>query len=131
LRRAFLELGGTAYKDWKYQINYDFSHNSGTANDGYFDEASISCVGFKPVTIRAGRFDEDFGLETDKVTNNDGDDSGDALVAPVQYVFQARLKTETGSFSSVKAPFVLTSPRRGIFIPAAAEMGDTRRVCES
>jgi len=62
-RRAYLELGGTAYKDWKYQINYDFSHNSGTADDGYFDEASISYVGFKPVTLRAGRFDEDFGLE--------------------------------------------------------------------
>ncbi|QZI69219.1 OprO/OprP family phosphate-selective porin [Pseudomonas protegens] len=62
-RRAYLELGGTAYKDWKYQISYDFSHNSGTADDGYFDEASISYVGFKPVTIRAGRFDADFGLE--------------------------------------------------------------------
>ncbi len=62
-RRAYLELGGTAYKDWKYQINYDFSHNSGTSNDGYFDEASVSYVGFKPVTLRAGRFDEDFGLE--------------------------------------------------------------------
>ena len=22
-RRAYLELGGTAYKDWKYQVNYD------------------------------------------------------------------------------------------------------------
>lgn len=62
-RRAYLELGGTAYKDWKYQINYDFSHNSGTADDGYFDEASISYVGFKPVAIKVGRFDEDFGLE--------------------------------------------------------------------
>ncbi|MCP1480269.1 phosphate-selective porin OprO/OprP [Pseudomonas chlororaphis] len=62
-RRAFLELGGTAYKDWKYQLNYDFSHNSGSSDDGYFDEASISYVGFKPVTIRVGRFDPDFGLE--------------------------------------------------------------------
>ncbi|AZC23297.1 OprO/OprP family phosphate-selective porin [Pseudomonas sessilinigenes] len=62
-RRAYLELGGTAYKDWKYQINYDFSHNSGTSDDGYFDEATISYVGFKPVTIRGGRFDADFGLE--------------------------------------------------------------------
>ena len=62
-RRAYLELGGTVYKDWKYQINYDFSHNSGNADDGYFDEASFSYVGFKPVVIRAGRFDQDFGLE--------------------------------------------------------------------
>ncbi|SEM39924.1 phosphate-selective porin OprO and OprP [Pseudomonas sp. ok272] len=62
-RRAYLELGGTAYKDWKYQISYDFSHNSGTADDGYFDEASISYVGFKPVGLKVGRFDADFGLE--------------------------------------------------------------------
>lgn len=62
-RRAYLELGGTVYKDFKYQIAYDFSHNSGTADDGYFDEASMSYVGFKPVVIRVGRFDQDFGLE--------------------------------------------------------------------
>ena len=62
-RRAFLELGGTVYKDFKYQLNYDFSHNSGNSDDGYFDEASMSYVGFKPVTIRVGRFDPDFGLE--------------------------------------------------------------------
>ncbi|QJI27849.1 porin [Pseudomonas sp. ADAK18] len=62
-RRAYLELGGTLYKDFKYQVNYDFSHNSGNSDDGYFDEASMSYVGFKPVTIRVGRFDADFGLE--------------------------------------------------------------------
>lgn len=50
-RRAFLELGGTVYKDFKYQLNYDFSHNSVNSDDGYFDEASMSYVGFKPVTI--------------------------------------------------------------------------------
>lgn len=62
-RRAYIEFGGTVYKDWKYQVNYDLSHNSGNADDGYFDEASLSYAGFKPVVIRAGRFDEDFGLE--------------------------------------------------------------------
>lgn len=62
-RRAFLELGGVAYGDWAWQINYDFSHNSGNADDGYFDEASIAYNGFKPVSIKVGRFDPEFGLE--------------------------------------------------------------------
>lgn len=62
-RRAFLEIGGVVYKDWKYQFNYDFSHNAGNADDGYFDEASIAYTGFDPVAIKVGRFDPDFGLE--------------------------------------------------------------------
>ncbi len=62
-RRAFLELSGVAYGDWLYTINYDFSHNAGSSDDGYFDEASIAYTGFNPVTIKVGRFDPDFGLE--------------------------------------------------------------------
>jgi len=62
-RRAFLELGGVAFTDWKYQFSYDFSHNSGNADDGYFDEASIAYTGWSPVQIKVGRFDPDFGLE--------------------------------------------------------------------
>ncbi|WPP47763.1 OprO/OprP family phosphate-selective porin [Pseudomonas sp. AN-1] len=62
-RRAFLEISGVAYKDWAYTINYDFSHNAGSQEDGYFDEASIAYTGFKPVTIKVGRFDPAFGLE--------------------------------------------------------------------
>ncbi|MCF7202133.1 OprO/OprP family phosphate-selective porin [Pseudomonas oligotrophica] len=62
-RRAFLELSGTAYKDWKYLMSYDFAHNAGSSDDGYFDEASITYTGFKPVEIRFGRFDPIFGLE--------------------------------------------------------------------
>jgi len=62
-RRAFLEISGVAYKDWAYTINYDFSHNAGSSEDGYFDEASIAYTGFKPVTIKVGRFDPAFGLE--------------------------------------------------------------------
>lgn len=65
-RRAYLELGGVMYTDWAYQIAYDFSHNSGGDNrseDGYFDEASLAYNGFKPVQIKVGRFDPEFGLE--------------------------------------------------------------------
>lgn len=62
-RRAFLEVGGVAFTDWKYQINYDFAHNAGSADDGYFDEASITYTGFSPVAIKVGRFNPDFGLE--------------------------------------------------------------------
>lgn len=62
-RRAFLEIGGVAFTDWKYQFNYDFSHNAGNSDDGYFDEASIAYTGWSPVQIKVGRFDPDFGLE--------------------------------------------------------------------
>ena len=62
-RRAFIEIGGVAYKDWKYQFNYDLSHNAGSSEDGYWDEASIQYGGFNPVNIKVGRFDPDFGLE--------------------------------------------------------------------
>ncbi|MDU9391365.1 OprO/OprP family phosphate-selective porin [Pseudomonas sp. zfem002] len=65
-RRAFLEIGGVLATDWAYQINYDFSHNAGGDNrteDGYFDEASLAYNGFKPVSIKVGRFDPEFGLE--------------------------------------------------------------------
>ena len=62
-RRAFLEIGGVAFQDWKYQFNYDFAHNAGSSEDGYFDEASIQYSGFNPVNIKMGRFDPDFGLE--------------------------------------------------------------------
>lgn len=62
-RRAFLEIGGVAFTDWKYQLNYDLSHNAGSTDDGYWDEASIQYGGFAPVLIKVGRFDPDFGLE--------------------------------------------------------------------
>ncbi|SHL73663.1 OprO/OprP family phosphate-selective porin [Phytopseudomonas punonensis] len=62
-RRAFLEISGVAFTDWAYTLNYDFSHNSGSSEDGYFDEASIAYNGFKPVSIKVGRFDPEFGLE--------------------------------------------------------------------
>ncbi|MBU3057024.1 OprO/OprP family phosphate-selective porin [Pseudomonas indica] len=62
-RRAFLEISGVAFTDWAYVINYDFSHNAGSSEDGYFDEASIAYNGFKPLSIKVGRFDPEFGLE--------------------------------------------------------------------
>lgn len=63
IRRAFLELSGVLYTDWAYTLNYDFSHNSGDSDNGYFDEASLAYNGLKPVSIKVGRFDPDFGLE--------------------------------------------------------------------
>ncbi|MCQ6258355.1 OprO/OprP family phosphate-selective porin [Pseudomonas sp. Q11] len=63
LRRAFVELSGVVYTDWAYTISYDLAHNSGSSTDGYFDEASMAYNGFKPVSIKFGRFDPDFGLE--------------------------------------------------------------------
>ena len=63
LRRAFLELSGYVYKDWAYTLSYDLSHNSGSQEDGYFDEASIAYNGFAPISIKVGRFDPEFGLE--------------------------------------------------------------------
>ena len=58
-RRAILELSGTVYQDWKYVMNIDFNE-SGSSK---WDEASIAYTGFKPVNIKVGRFDPDFGLE--------------------------------------------------------------------
>lgn len=62
-RRAYIEFGGTAYKDWKYQINYDLSRNTGNDTAGYFDEGSVTYTGFSPLNIKLGRFYTDFGLE--------------------------------------------------------------------
>ena len=70
-RRAFIEIGGVAFTDWKYQFNYDLSHNAGSSEDGYWDEASIQYSGFNPINIKVGRFDPDFGLE--KATSSVGD----------------------------------------------------------
>ncbi|NLY13720.1 MAG: porin, partial [Gammaproteobacteria bacterium] len=58
-RRAILELSGTAYHDWKYAFNLDFAEDGSSK----WDEASITYTGFKPVNVKIGRFDPDFGLE--------------------------------------------------------------------
>lgn len=62
-RRAYLEFGGTAYRDWKYQINYDLSRNVGNDSAGYFDEGSVTYTGLNPLNLKLGRFYTDFGLE--------------------------------------------------------------------
>ncbi len=59
-RRAQIEIGGN-YKDWRYQINYDFGDNR--SNENKFDEATITYTGFSPINIRVGRFDPDYSLE--------------------------------------------------------------------
>jgi phosphate-selective porin OprO/OprP len=59
-RRAQIELGGN-YKDWRYQINYDFTDNR--SNENKFDEATITYTGFSPINIKVGRFDPDYSLE--------------------------------------------------------------------
>ena len=68
-RRAYLEFGGTVYRDWKYQINYDLSRNVGNDSAGYFDEASVTYTGFNPVNLKFGRFYTDFGLERPPAPN--------------------------------------------------------------
>ncbi|MEE1922752.1 OprO/OprP family phosphate-selective porin [Pseudomonas sp. 148P] len=62
-RRAYIEFGGTLYRDWKYQVNYDLSRNTGNDSTGYFDEASLTYTGFDPLQLKFGRFYTDFGLE--------------------------------------------------------------------
>lgn len=58
-RRTILELSGTAYHDWKYAFNLDFAEDGSSK----WDEASITYTGFKPIQVKIGRFDPDFGLE--------------------------------------------------------------------
>lgn len=60
-RRAQLELGGN-YKDWRYQMNYDFGDRNDSSRQK-FDEATITYTGFSPINIRMGRFDPDYSLE--------------------------------------------------------------------
>ncbi len=62
-RRAYIEFGGTLYRDWKYQVSYDLSRNTGNDSIGYFDEASLAYTGFNAVQLKFGRFYTDFGLE--------------------------------------------------------------------
>ena len=52
-------MSGTAYHDWKYAFNLDFAEDGSSK----WDEASITYTGFKPVKVKVGRFDPDFGLE--------------------------------------------------------------------
>ncbi|HZJ92606.1 MAG TPA: porin [Thiopseudomonas sp.] len=58
-RRATLELTGAAYHDWKYAFKLNFAEDGSSK----WDEASIAYTGFKPVSVKIGRFDPDFGLE--------------------------------------------------------------------
>ncbi len=87
-RRAYLEFGGTAYRDWKYQINYDLSRNVGNDSAGYFDEASVTYTGFNPVNLKFGRFYTDFGLE--KATSSKWHDLAKVGVASSSLVSRSK-----------------------------------------
>lgn len=58
-RRATLELSGNAYHDWQYAFKLNFAEDGSSK----WDEAAITYTGFKPVQVKVGRFDPDFGLE--------------------------------------------------------------------
>ncbi|MDY7218214.1 porin [Denitrificimonas sp. JX-1] len=58
-RRAILEVSGHAYHDWQYAFKLNFADDGSSK----WDEASIAYTGFKPVKVKVGRFDPDFGLE--------------------------------------------------------------------
>lgn len=52
-------MSGTAYHDWKYAFKLDFAEDGSSK----WKEASITYTGFKPLKVKVGRFDPDFGLE--------------------------------------------------------------------
>ena len=58
-RRATLELSGNAYHHWQYAFKLNFAEDGSSK----WDEASIAYAGFKPIQVKVGRFDPDFGLE--------------------------------------------------------------------
>ena len=60
LRRARLEISGTLYRDFKYDVSRNFGSNG--ADDNWKD-LSVSYTGFGPAVIKVGRFDPTFGLE--------------------------------------------------------------------
>ncbi|AKX45426.1 porin [Thiopseudomonas alkaliphila] len=60
LRRARLEASGKVYSVWGYDFSVSFADDGETS----WKEASISYLGLDPVTLKFGRFDPDFGLES-------------------------------------------------------------------
>ncbi len=65
-RRARIELKGTAYKDWHYELGIDLFDGSDQENAGAgntIDQAYIKYTGFEPAWISAGRSKTPFGLE--------------------------------------------------------------------
>ncbi|MBX9914545.1 MAG: porin [Pseudomonadaceae bacterium] len=155
-RRAILELTGN-YKDWRYVFNYDFAN--GQANNGAggvggsgtngsssnnWDEASIAYTGFSPITIKAGRFDPDFGLQhatSSKWTtfieraaiydlapwvNNKQDDMGIQVSGVTGGMFYGstgiyQQETSTGELESNNGMDVNSFVARGVFAPIVSE----------
>ena len=62
LRRSRLELGGTAYDDWKYKFDVDIKDKPGGSN-AQLHTVGVDYTGFGGFDIFVGRTKEPFGLE--------------------------------------------------------------------
>ncbi|MDM8545572.1 porin [Candidatus Venteria ishoeyi] len=58
LRRARIELEGTMFTDWAYELGVDFSDGNADVKDAY-----MAYNGFWPVQLKVGQFKEPFSLE--------------------------------------------------------------------
>jgi phosphate-selective porin OprO/OprP len=61
-RRAYFGLEGTAWRDWSYNIAYNFG-GSGTEKSGYLYRAYIEYGGARPFAVRIGAFSPFTGIE--------------------------------------------------------------------
>lgn len=63
VRRAYLDVRGTAYEHWQYRFQYDFARPGGSDSSARgIRDAWIQYTGFAPA-ITAGQFKVPFGLE--------------------------------------------------------------------
>jgi phosphate-selective porin OprO/OprP len=61
-RRAYFGLEGTAWRDWSYNIAYNFG-GSGTEKSGYLYRAYVEYDGAQPFAVRIGAFSPFTGIE--------------------------------------------------------------------